>query len=170
MFRTPRNQTKKGRGAQLYTTRCPGGHSLVSLLAARERFPENHFYIMKDNLGDDFKVLGYYLEEKLVGFYTLILNNKQLETYFLGYDTEHQYTNQLYLNMLYDMVKYGVEHQFSSIVYARTAMAIKSSVGAKSRPMEMYMKHTNSNFNKLLKPIFGLMNPHQDWEERHPFK
>lgn len=132
--------------------------------------PENHFYIMKENLGEDFKVLGYYLEDKLVGFYTLILNNKQLETYFLGYDSEHQYSNQLYLNMLYDMVKHAIDHEFASIVYARTAMAIKSSVGAKPHAMVMYMKHTNIILNTILKPVFGLMNPKQGWEERHPFK
>lgn len=132
--------------------------------------PENHFYIMKDNLGDDFKVFGYYLDDVLVGFYTLILNNKQLETYFLGYDSEHQYANQLYLNMLYGMVNFGIEHQFLTIVYARTAMAIKSSVGAKPHAMVMYMKHTNSILNTILKPVFGLMNPKQAWEERHPFK
>ena len=68
------------------------------------------------------------------------------------------------------MVKFGADHQFSSIVYARTAMAIKSSVGAKAKPMIMYMKHTNRFMNTILKHIFKLMNPTQDWEERHPFK
>ncbi|WP_298532242.1 GNAT family N-acetyltransferase [uncultured Algibacter sp.] len=132
--------------------------------------PKDHFYVMKRNLGDDFRVYGYYLEDKLVGFYTLILNGVHLETYFLGYDSEHQYKNQLYLNMLYDMLIFGIEHRFSSIVYARTAMAIKSSVGAKPYNMEMYLKHTNSVLNVILKPVFGLMNPKQEWEERHPFK
>ncbi|MEC3906264.1 GNAT family N-acetyltransferase [Tamlana sp. 2201CG12-4] len=132
--------------------------------------PENHFFIMKQKLGEDFKVFGYFLEDILVGFYTLILNRKQLETYFLGYDKAHQYVNQLYLNMLYDMLKFGVDYQFASIVYARTAMAIKSSVGAKPKPMVMYMKHTNSFWNRLLKLVFRFMNPKQNWEERHPFK
>jgi hypothetical protein len=132
--------------------------------------PENHFFILKAQLQENFKVFGYYLDDKLVGFYTLILNGKELETYFLGYDSEHQYTNQLYLNMLYDMLKFGIEYQFSSIVYARTAMAIKSSVGAKAKPMVMYVKHTNGFMNAVLKQIFKLMDPTQDWEERHPFK
>lgn len=150
-------------------------HSLYLNVCNNAKFnsfilPENHFHIMKDNLGDEFKIFGYYLEEKLVGFYTLILNNKQLETYFLGYDSEHQYSNQLYLNILYDMVKFGIDYQFLNIVYARTAMAIKSSIGAKPYAMVMYMKHTNSIMNTILRPVFGLMNPKQEWEERHPFK
>ena len=131
--------------------------------------PEDHFYNLKLELKENFKVFGYYLNNNLVGFFTLILNNDSLETYFLGYDEEHQYPNQLYLNMLYDMAKFAIENKFSTVIYARTAMAIKSSVGAKPRPMTIYLKHTNSFLNTILKQVFGLMNPTQEWEERHPF-
>ncbi|WP_303316614.1 GNAT family N-acetyltransferase [Flavivirga abyssicola] len=132
--------------------------------------PEKHFCILKQNLKEHFKVFGYYLDDTLVGFYTLILNGKNLETYFLGYDKELQHSNQLYLNMLYDMVKFGIENKFSSVVYARTAMEIKSSIGAKPKAMLVYLKHTNRFMNTILKGVFGLMNPTKDWEERHPFK
>ena len=132
--------------------------------------PKKHFYNLKLALGDQFKVFGYFLDNELVGFYTLILNNNQLETYFLGYDEAHQYPNQLYLNMLYDMLQFGIENKFANIVYARTAMEIKSSVGAKPKPMSVYIKHTNGILNAILKQLFKLMNPKQDWEERHPFK
>lgn len=132
--------------------------------------PENHFYSFKNHLKEDFRVFAYYMDNKLIGFYTLILNNTHLETYFLGYDGEHQYKNQLYLNMLYDMVSFGIEYKYPNIVYARTAMAIKSSIGAKPKSMFIYMKHTNWIMNTLLKYIFKLMNPKQDWKERHPFK
>ena len=131
--------------------------------------PENHFYSLKLQLKDYFRVFGYYLNEELIGFFTLILNGKHLETYFLGYDAEHQYQNQLYLNMLYNMLGFGINNKFKTVVYARTAMEIKSSVGAKPEAMIVYIKHTNSFMNAVLKQIFGLMNPKQKWEERHPF-
>ena len=132
--------------------------------------PEDHFWRLKEGLKDDFKVFGYLLDGELIGFYTLILNNKDLETYFLGYDSEHQYSNQLYLNMLYDMAAYAINNRFKTVIYARTAMEIKSSVGAKPKPMFMYLKYTNRLVNAILKQIFKLMNPSQDWDERHPFK
>lgn len=149
-------------------------HGLYLNVCNRAKFnsfflPENHFTCLKESLHDNFKVFGYYLDDKLVGFYTLLLNNKHLETYFLGYDSEHQHSHQLYLNMLYDMAKYGIENRFSSIVYARTAMEIKSSVGAQAIKMQVYIKHTNGFMNAMLKQIFNLMNPKQNWEERHPF-
>jgi hypothetical protein len=132
--------------------------------------PKNHFSKFKNQLDTSFKVYGYYLDNKLIGFYSLILNNSVVETYFLGYDPNYQYKHQIYLNMLYDMAQFGIENNFKSIVYARTAMEIKSSVGAKPRAMVMYLKHTNWLMNALLKSIFSLMNPSQDWQERHPFK
>jgi len=131
---------------------------------------ENHFYNLKLQLKESFKVYGYYLDDELIGFYTLILNGDDLETYFLGYDASLQYPKQLYLNMLYDMVKFAIEHKFSNIVYARTAMEIKSSVGAKPKAMSVYIKHTNGFINAMLKQIFRLMHSKQDWKERHPFK
>jgi len=144
----------------------------VSKNAAFNTFvlPENHFWSLKEYLEEDFKVFGYYLDNQLIGFYSLIVNNTALETYFLGYDSEHQHTNQLYLNMLYDMASFGINNKFKTVVYARTAMAIKSSVGAKAEPMFMYLKYTNRFVNAILNQIFRLMNPSQDWEERHPFK
>jgi len=132
--------------------------------------PENHFISLKQELQEKFKVFGYFKEEKLVGFYTLLVNNKALETYFLGYDEAFQYKHQLYLNMLYDMVEFGISNSLEIIIYARTAMEIKSSVGAMPVAMSMYLKHTNRFLNTLLKQIFKLMNPSEDWEIRHPFK
>ena len=134
------------------------------------KLQENHFYQLKVHLQDKFKVFGVFLEEKLVGFYTLILNNEILETYFLGYNKELQHQYQMYLNMLFNMASFGIENKFKTIVYARTAMEIKSSIGAKPHTMQFYINHTN-NFiaNTVLKCIVKYMNPIQKWEERHPF-
>lgn len=132
--------------------------------------PQNHFYYLKKYLKHDFKVFGYYLQNELIGFYTLILNHNDLETYFLGYDANHQYSHQLYLNMLYDMAKFGIDNNFKHIIYARTAMEIKSSVGANPEDMSLYIKHTNGFVNAILKQVFKFMNPSQDWDMRHPFQ
>ncbi len=131
----------------------------------------SHFYNLKVRLEEKFKVFGYFFNEELVGFYTLILNNNVLETYFLGYNKDLQHKHQMYLNMLFNMAFFGIENGFKTIVYARTAMEIKSSIGAKPSTMHVYLKHTN-NFiaNTVLKCIVKYMNPIKKWEERHPFK
>lgn len=131
---------------------------------------KKHFIFLKEELQDNFKVFGYFIDKELVGFFTLILNNKALETYFLGYNPEFQYKHQMYLNMLYDMAQYAIENKFKQVVYARTAMEIKSSVGAKPQSMYIYMKHTNVIANSVLQIIFKYLNPETKWVERHPFK
>ena len=131
---------------------------------------KNHFKLLKGELKDNFKVFGYFIDEVLVGFFTLIINNQALETYFLGYNPEFQYKHQLYLNMLYDMAQFAIENNVKAIVYARTAMEIKSSVGAKPKAMFIYMKHTNFIANSVLQIIFKYLNPVTKWVERHPFK
>ncbi|MEJ6791748.1 MAG: GNAT family N-acetyltransferase [Lacinutrix sp.] len=131
---------------------------------------ETHFITLKKELNENFKIFGYFINQELVGFYTLIVNNKTLETYFLGYNQDYQYKHQTYLNMLFDMAQYGIENNFKNIVYARTAMEIKSSVGAKPRTMHIYMKHTNFIANSILKLIVKFLNPVTKWVERHPFK
>ena len=134
------------------------------------KLQEQHFYQLKVHLKDDFKVIGVFLKEELVGFYTLILNDKTLETYFLGYNKGLQSQYQMYLNMLFNMASFGIENGFKTIVYARTAMEIKSSIGAKPKAMSIYLNHTNSFIaNTVLKGIVKYMNPMRKWEERHPF-
>lgn len=130
-----------------------------------------HFYNLKVSLGEKFKVFGFFLNDELVGFYTLILNYDILETYFLGYNKDLQHKHQMYLNMLFNMAFFGIENGFKTVVFARTAMEIKSSIGAKPKTMHVYIKHTN-NFvaNTVLKGIVKYMNPIRKWEERHPFK
>ena len=134
------------------------------------KLQEQHFYQLKVHLKDDFKVIGVFLKEELVGFYTLILNDKTLETYFLGYNKGLQSQYQMYLNMLFNMASFGIENGFKTIVYARTAMEIKSSIGAKPKAMSIYLNHTNSFIaNTVLKGIVKYMNPMRKWEERQPF-
>ncbi|WP_294201235.1 peptidogalycan biosysnthesis protein [uncultured Chryseobacterium sp.] len=131
---------------------------------------ENHFERMKEHLGNNFKVFGYFSDQKLIGFYTLILNNDDVDTYFLGYDKEIQKENQIYLNMLLDMAGFAIDHQFKRILFGRTALEIKSTIGAE--PVEIFglIRHTYSAINPFMKNIFPSLSPKTEWIQRHPFK
>ncbi|WP_027380959.1 hypothetical protein [Chryseobacterium daeguense] len=132
--------------------------------------PENHFESMKENLDENFKVFGYFLNGKLIGFYTLILNNKDIDTYFLGYHKELQKEKQLYLNMLLDMVEFSIDNKFNRIIFGRTALEIKSTIGAE--PVEIFglIKHNNLMVNPFMKNIFPSLSPKTEWIQRKPFK
>lgn len=131
---------------------------------------ENHFETMKFYLDQQFRVFGYFLDEKLIGFYTLITNNEDIDTYFLGYDKEIQKEKQIYLNMLFDMVEFGIENRFDRIIFGRTALEIKSTIGAE--PVEIFglIKHHNKAVNLFMDKIFSSLNPKTEWIQRKPFK
>jgi predicted N-acyltransferase len=131
---------------------------------------KNHFSTFKKQCGDRFKLIGYFLNEKLVGFHTLLLNGNVLETYFLGYDDHVQKEKMLYLNMLYNMTHFGIENRFEKIIFGRTALEIKSSIGAEPIVMSGFIYHTNKWVNKLMSKIFPQLEPTLAWQQRHPFK
>ena len=132
--------------------------------------PKNHFRVFKEIFNDKFLFYGYFLNDELIGFNTLIKNGKVMDTYFLGYNDSIQREKMLYLNMLYDMIAYSINKNFKEIVFARTALEIKSSVGAK--PIKMYglMAHRECMVNVFLPKIFTYLEPETIWQERNPFK
>ncbi|MCW4469504.1 GNAT family N-acetyltransferase [Flavobacterium sp. MFBS3-15] len=150
-------------------------HELYLTVAGNASFntfhlPKDHFEAFKEHLKDDFLFYGYFLDGKLVGFNTLIKNGPDMDTYFLGYDDAIQKEKMLYLNMLYDMVSYAIKKGFKQVVFARSAMEIKSSVGAKAEEVYGMIKHTNPLLNAFMSKLFPYFDPKVEWKERSPFK
>ena len=131
---------------------------------------KNHFSTLKGQCGNRFQIFGYFLNEELVGFHTLLLNDETLETYFLGYNDHIQKENMLYLNMLYNMTEYGIENEFKRIIFGRTALEIKSSIGATPVQMSGFIYHNNKLINRFIGKIFKNLEPELHWQQRHPFK
>ncbi|MDU0807780.1 GNAT family N-acetyltransferase [Aquirufa regiilacus] len=131
---------------------------------------KNHFYALKQELGDAFRFFAYFENGQLIGFNTLIHHDEILETYFLGYDEKVQREKMLYLNMLYDMVGCSIHNGFKRINFGRTALEIKSSVGAQPEQLYGWMQHENKLINRYLGFFFKLLEPEVKWIERNPFK
>lgn len=131
---------------------------------------ENYLPSLKQNLGDAFKVHGYFLEDKLIGYYTTIKNHDELEAHFLGFEPDLNREYHIYHNMLFDILKLGIEQGVKNIVYARTAMEIKSTIGAEAQQMLCYIRASNRLTNKVLPPIVEYLKPSTDWVARNPFK
>lgn len=131
---------------------------------------KHHFRTFKEKLNDKFLFYGYFLDEKLIGFNTLIKNGEVMDTYFLGYDESVQREKMLYLNMLYDMVAYSINKGFKEIIFARTALEIKSSIGAKPQEMFGLGQHSNTFIDLAFEKIFCYLEPTVVWQERNPFK
>ncbi len=131
---------------------------------------KNHFRVFKEILKDKFLFYGYFLDDKLIGFNTIIKNGEVMDTYFLGYDDTIQREKMLYLNMLYDMVAYSINQGFKEIIFARTALEIKSSIGAKPQEMYCFAKHSNPIADLAFERAYCYLEPKVEWKERSPFK
>ena len=116
------------------------------------------------------ELVGYFKEDKLVGYYTNIQSDGDLDAHFLGYDPECNRENQLYLNMLYDLVDDSIRLKCSNLIMSRTALEIKSSVGAVGHSMVLYIKSTNPILNLGVARAMNFFTPKEDWVPRSPFK
>jgi predicted N-acyltransferase len=157
------------------TERCDEIYKLYSNIANSVgfnayTFHKGYFWALKNYLGERFKLVGLFLDGELVAFYTAIFNGKEMEAHFLGLNYEYNHSHQIYLNILYSLIDMGIYHQMEKIDFARTALEIKSSVGAVAQEMHCYMRHRNRLSSNLIKFIFETLSPEEDWTPRSPFK
>ncbi len=131
---------------------------------------ENHFFSLKQHLNENFRLFVSVQNDEIIGFYSLIINNKHIETYFLGYNVYLQKERQLYLNMLLNMIELSIEMQAEKIVFGRTALEIKSTVGAIPERIFGYIKHNNKFINIFMPKLFNSLEPKTLWTQRKPFK
>ena len=132
---------------------------------------EDYFPKLKEHLNNRIKIIGYFDElNELVGFYTIVKNYDHLDAHFLGYNPSTNKENLLYLNMLFDMVAQGIELGVQRICMSRTAVEIKSSVGAIPLPMHCYLKHRNNTLNRLVPGFINYFYRNEEYTERNPFK
>jgi hypothetical protein len=150
-------------------------HELYKTIADQASFNlfilnKKYFYGLKKHLKDRIKIIGYFLNNKMVGFYTIIYNYNTLDAHFLGYDSDHNREFHLYHNMLYDLLFEAIEKNKEHLDLSRTAMEIKSSIGANAYPMFLYLRILNNFLNKFTGRFLKFLAPTVEWEERGPFK
>ncbi len=130
----------------------------------------NYFYGLKVHLQEDFKLMGYFFNGEMIGFYTMIFGETVLDAHFLGIKQTHNRNLQTYLNMLYDLVRAGIQEGARTVVMARTALEIKSSVGAKASNMSGFVKLKNPILNMSANQIYKYFSKPEEWVPRTPFK
>ncbi len=131
---------------------------------------KSYFFSLKKKLGDHLKLISYWDGEKLIGFYTAIQHEYFLGAHFLGYDTGIHRETHLYLAMLYDMVDNAIKMKCKKINLSRTAIEIKSTIGAAPQDMYILMRHTNKLLNLSVSKIADWVNPTEKYVIRNPFK
>jgi hypothetical protein len=71
---------------------------------------------------------------------------------------------------LYDIINCGISQGFERIILGRTALEIKSSIGAIPVQLNGFMRHSYTLIHQNLSRIFPFLEPKTNWIQRHPFK
>lgn len=129
-----------------------------------------YFENLKQAFGKNMTFMTYWMDGQIIAFFTSIKNYDVLDAHFLGYEPSLNYEYQIYLNMLYDLTEEGILKRVSSVDMSRTAVEIKSTVGAVPHEMYLYLKHTNPFINKTVDSILTFVKPENNYIIRSPFR
>ncbi|WP_422092248.1 GNAT family N-acetyltransferase [Tenacibaculum ovolyticum] len=159
-----------GRLSELFTEMT----SLYKTVSAKASFNLVDFNLetyktLKENLGDDYFLKVYWLENKLVGFLSGVFNQESLDAHFVGIDYTNNKEYAIYQRMLYDYISIGIAKKVKTINFGRTASEIKSSVGAVPKDLTIYLRHKKTIPNRILSLFLKRIQP-SEFTQRHPFK
>lgn len=113
---------------------------------------------------------GYFEGEKLIGFTTTIGNGPVLHAHYLGMLDTYKFSHHLYHNMLFDLLEGAIAGGYRKLDYGRTALEIKSSVGAVATQYACLIKAKSGLLNRLIPVFTPAVYGKQPWQSRSPFK
>lgn len=131
---------------------------------------KNYFARIKEELADNIILTGVFLDEKLVAFFTYVKNGDLGDAHFLGYNVSLNNKYQIYFNILLLLVETAILNKAKYLNLSRTALEIKSSVGARPYDMKVYLQYHRSWINKHMPYLLSKFVPENEWLPRNPFK
>lgn len=132
-------------------------------------FDTSYLFQLKRHLPDQFNLVGYFHQGEMIAFSTTIAWGNNLEGHAIGINYDYNTSFALYQNILYDFVKAAIEGKRERVILGRTAMEMKSNIGAEPLEMCCYIRHSAPLLNRAFKPVFSYIRQ-AEWVQRNPFK
>lgn len=131
-----------------------------------------YFYELKKDLEDNFEFYALYAGGKMIGFYTFIFYEKEMETHFIGLDYEANSRYKTYFNILFIGIKKMIEGKYDKIELGRTARDAKANAGALPRQVFNYIKVKNPLADITLRYFLNRFNKVENsgLTKRNPLK
>lgn len=131
---------------------------------------KEYFTQMKSALDNRYRIFGYFNQDELIAFYSYIDDSDELMGHFLGTMKANNFKYQVYINILLKYIQHGIAGKYKKINLARTAIEIKSSVGAMPADMVCYLTHRNRIYNAFVPNLIRYLKPRDKYIVRQPFK
>lgn len=113
----------------------------------------------KSAWADNFRVSVLKVQGELLGFQCGFLTPHTVEAFFVGFDRDKHKELALYQRMLVEFIRWGIETGAKEVVMGRTALDIKSSVGAMPERLSCVVKFRNPVLNLLAKTAARFSHP-----------
>lgn len=103
----------------------------------------------KKSWGHEFRVCILVLDGEVLGFQCGFLTTQKVEAFFVGFDRSRHRELMLYQRMLLEFIRWGIEMGAQEVAMGRTALDIKSSVGAMPVRLTCVVRFRNPILNIL---------------------
>lgn len=129
----------------------------------------NTYTFLKERFNSAFIVIGYFIDDILVGFLSAMKNGDNLDAHFIGIDYSKNKEFAIYPRILNDYVRLGLKTRAKRINLGRTASEIKSTLGAEPQSLTCYFKHKKGLQNQIIKPFVKNVKI-KSFKQHKPFK
>ena len=111
----------------------------------------------------------FWKDNAIIAFMTIIINGNELEAHHIGFDYKLNKNLAIYQNILYQYIELSIKFNIHKISYGRTALEIKSTVGAYPVDYFAFIRFENKIVNSLLYHVLP-EKASDNWIQRNPFK
>lgn len=122
-----------------------------------EKLNEDFFTQINNNLDNTSKAILVFKGEEIVGIELIVEDEDYLRPLYVGLDYDFNEQYRLYFNMIYLIVKTGIERKKDYVELGQTCYLPKIKAGAYVEKMYMYIRFRNNLVNKLFGNSFYKM-------------
>ncbi len=132
------------------------------------RVNPDFFIAMKKRLKEHYCFRAYFKNGKMIGF-TSGYYYHVLEAHFIGMDYHLHKEHQIYQFILYDFIECAIRHRKKELIFGRTAIEIKSTVGAAPYDLTAYLKINSAILHRIVGAVLPFFR-NDKYIIRNPFK
>lgn len=126
------------------------------------------FIAMKKRLKEHYRFRSYFKNGKMVAF-TSGYYYDVLEAHFIGMNYHLHKEHQLYQFILYDFIECAIRNRNKELIYGRTAIEIKSTVGAVPFELTAYLKINSAILHRVVGAVLPFFR-NDKYIIRNPYK
>ncbi|WP_089612374.1 GNAT family N-acetyltransferase [Dehalobacterium formicoaceticum] len=103
------------------------------------------------------QVIKASFQDQVLGFALLVENGAELVFLFTGFDHALNPSLDIYLNLLLEVINYGLIHDFKVIDFGQTTEEIKEKLGCRLQEKRMWLFHSNPFLHNLANRLLGFL-------------